>query len=112
MRRLSRAKVTEGRLHNFRVADYTACTLFTGASLIGPFELDCVFAKRAGFPCTDVSNLAIVVVVPTLPGNWVGDRFAKFMRRCRRERIEGSQAACASSTARIWHHRVVDTLTK
>lgn len=47
---------------------------------IGPFELDCVLAQLAGLPGTDVPNFAVVVVVPALAGNRIGDRFAQFMR--------------------------------
>src|SRR5579864_4097037 len=86
--------------------------LLAGTRLIGPFKLDRIIAKSAGFPCTDVPDFTIFIVIPTLPGNGVGDRFAKFMRGCRSESIKGSQAASATRAARIRHHGVVDPLTE
>jgi len=48
-------------------------SLDAGASFVGPFELDGVVAKRAGLPRADVTDFAMAIVVPTLPGNGISD---------------------------------------
>src|SRR5580704_217611 len=83
-------------------------SLDAGARFVGPFELDSVAAKLAGFPCTDVTDFAMVVVVPALPGNGIGDRLAKFVRGRRGQCIEHRKAAGATGTASIRHYGVVN----
>jgi hypothetical protein len=51
-------------------------SLDAGTGFVGPFELDGVVAERAGFPRTDVTDLAMDVIVPTLAGNGIGDGLA------------------------------------
>src|SRR2546426_12825797 len=83
-------------------------SLDAGAGFVGPFELDSVVAERAGFPCTDVTDLAMDVVVPTLAGNGIGDGLAQFVGGRRGKRIEHSPAASTTGAARIGHYGVVD----
>src|SRR4029077_10002352 len=50
-----------------------------GTGLVRPFELDGVAAEAACFPCADVADLTIVVVVPPLSGDWVRNGLAEFV---------------------------------
>jgi len=54
--------------------------------------LDREAAKGARLPGADVADFAVVVVVPALAGDGVGDRFAKLVGRGGGERIEGGSA--------------------
>jgi hypothetical protein len=95
IRRVKGVKKLGLRLGNWLTAEqgHARCrlaSLLAGASLVGPFELDCVVAKSARFPSTDVTDFTILVVIPTLPGNRVSDRFAQLVRSGRRESIEDS----------------------
>ena len=46
---------------------------------IRPFELDRVFAQLLGLPGADIADLSVGVIVPTLAGDRIGDRFAKLV---------------------------------
>ena len=46
---------------------------------IRPLELDCVFAQLLGLPGADIADLSVGVIVPTLAGDRIGDRFAKLV---------------------------------
>src|SRR5437660_2334758 len=47
--------------------------LDAGAGGVGPFELHGVGAELLCFPGADVADFAVVVVVPALAGNGIGD---------------------------------------
>jgi hypothetical protein len=49
------------------------------ARAIRPFELHGVTPQRLRLPRANVADLSIVVVVPTLPGNRIRNRFAQFV---------------------------------
>src|SRR5690349_6099535 len=83
-------------------------SLHARARSVGPFELDSVVAKRAGLPSADVTDFAVGVVVPALPGNGIGDRLAEFVRGRRGKCVERRESAGAAGTARIGHYGVVD----
>src|SRR5437764_7186191 len=51
-----------------------ACVL-----LVRPLELHGVAAELAGLPGADVPDLAVLVVVPALASNGIGDRLAQLM---------------------------------
>src|SRR6202022_2532254 len=74
--------------------------------LCGPFELHGVFAPLLGLPRADVTDLAVAVVVPPLPGDNVGDRFAQLVGARRRQSVERGQPAGAAGATRVGHHRV------
>ena len=74
-KRVTRTNRTASKKVDLRVDSLDARTSF-----VGPFELDTIVAKHAGFPCTDVTDFAMVVVVPALPGNGISDRLAQFVR--------------------------------
>ena len=73
---------------------------------VGPLELDGEAAERARLPGADVADFTVVVVIPTLAGNGIGDRFAKFVRCGGGERIERRGAAEAARAAGVRHHGV------
>jgi hypothetical protein len=50
-----------------------------------------VGADLFGLARTDVADLPVLVIVPALPGNGVGDRFAQFVRAGGGQRIELGQ---------------------
>ena len=54
--------------------------LDAGIGGIGPFQLYRVAAKRLGFPCADVPDFTVRVVVPAGAWNGIGDGFAQFVR--------------------------------
>src|SRR5579864_6792768 len=74
--------------------------------LVGPFELDGEATERAGLPGGNVADFAVVVVVPALARDRIGDRFAKFVRCGGSERVERRGAAEAAGTAGVRHHGV------
>src|SRR5882762_11217170 len=76
--------------------------------LIRPLQLYRVVADLLGLPGTDVADLAVGVVVPALPRDRIGDRFAQFVRCGRGQRLPGREAAAAAGATRIGHHRVKD----
>ena len=51
---------------------------------IGPFELNCEVTYLIALPGTDVADLAVDVIVPTLARNWIGDCLAKLVGSRRR----------------------------
>src|SRR5713226_6117069 len=77
---------------------------------VGPFELDGVGAEGARLPGADVADFAVVVVVPALAGDGIGDRFAEFVRRGGGERVESGDAAETAGAARVRHHAVEDAV--
>src|SRR3974377_1097892 len=79
-----------------------------GIGGVGPFELDGVVAELLGLPGADVADLAVIVVVPALTRNGIGDGFAEFMGRSRRERGEGVESTETAGAARKGHHGIVD----
>ncbi len=82
----------------------------TAVGLVGPFELNGVAAKHAGLPRADVADFAVVVVVPALAGDGVGDGFAELVRAGGRESVEVGDAAKTARAARVRHHRVKDAV--
>ena len=46
---------------------------------IRPFELHCIFAQLLALPGTNIADFSVGVIVPTLAGDRIGVRFAKFM---------------------------------
>ncbi len=85
-------------------------TLQAAVGGVGPFELDGVGAEGAGLPGADVADFAVVVVVPPLAGNGIGDGFAEFVRRGGGKRVESGDAAEAAGAARVRHHGVEDVV--
>jgi len=81
-------------------------TLQAAIGGVGPFELDGIDTEGARLPGADVANFAVVVVVPALARNRIGDRFAELVRRGGSERVESGTAAETASAAWIWHHGV------
>jgi len=61
-------------------------------------------------PGADVADFAVVVVVPALAGDGVGDGFAEFVRRCGGESIDVGESAETSSAAGIRHDSVEDVV--
>src|SRR5580704_14807474 len=76
--------------------------------LVRPFELHRVGPDFLGLPGADIADLPIRIVVPPLTGNGVCNRFAEFMRRCRRERVQYGESARAPTATRVRHHRIED----
>ena len=85
----------------FRVLD-------AGTGLIRPLKLDGVVAQLLCFPGTNVANLAVVLIVPTLAGDGIGDGFAQFMGTGGCERIKGCQASQTALTIGIGHCSIED----
>ena len=61
--------------------DASPLPLEAGVGFIGPFKLDGVIAELFCLPRADVADFAVVVVVPALAGDGIGDGFAEFVRR-------------------------------
>jgi hypothetical protein len=80
------------------------------AGFVGPFELDGVAAEGASLPGADVADFAVVIVVPTLAGDGVGNGFAEFVGRGGGERVEVRESAEAPCTAGIRHDGVEDAV--
>jgi hypothetical protein len=80
--------------------------LQTGPILVRPLELDLIGSERLRPPGADIADLAIGIVVPTLPRYWVGDRFAELVRTGRRQCVKIGQAAETSGATRIRHDRI------
>src|SRR5258708_18597857 len=76
--------------------------------VVGPFQLNGVAAEGAGLPRADITDFTVVVVVPALTRNGIGDRFAEFMRSGRSERVEVGDTAEATSATGVRHHGVED----
>src|SRR5258708_2205708 len=57
----------------------TLMTSHAGVFLVRPLQLDCVATHLLGLPGADVTDLTVVVVVPPLSRNRVGDRLAQLM---------------------------------
>src|SRR5713226_5122327 len=77
---------------------------------VGPFELDGVAAEGAGLPGADVADFAVVVVVPALAGNGIGDSFAQLVRSGGGERVESGDASKTAGATGIRHHGVENTV--
>jgi len=54
--------------------------LDAGIGGIGPFQLDSEAAQSLGFPCADIADFSVCVVIPASAGNGIGDGFAEFVR--------------------------------
>src|ERR1700756_2013902 len=78
--------------------------------VVGPFELNGVAAEGAGLPRADIADFTVVVVVPALARNGIGDRFAEFVRSGGSECVEVGDAAEAASATRVRHHRIEDAV--
>ena len=68
--------------------------------------MDGVRAHLFGFPGADVADFAIVVIVPTLAWDRVGDGFAQFVRRGGAEHGESIESTLAAGAARVRHDGV------
>src|ERR1700720_279709 len=77
---------------------------------VGPFELDGVGAERFGFPGADVADFAVVIVVPALAGDRVGDGFREFMGTRGSEGGEEGDSAEATGAAGERHGGVEDAV--
>src|SRR5205085_9294845 len=91
-----------------RTAFAHRCRSDAGVGRVRPLALDGVRADLLGLPGADVADLAVGVVVPPLPGDRVGDRFAQLVRASRRERVQRRQAAGTARAAREGHDGVKD----
>src|SRR5258707_4849377 len=78
--------------------------------LVSPFKLDGVAAEGAGLPGADVADFAVVVVVPALAGNGIGDSFAQLVRSRGGARIEIWDPSKTAGTTGIRHHGVENTV--
>src|SRR5450755_394075 len=76
--------------------------------MVRPLQLDHVLADLLGLPGADVTDLAVVVVVPALAWDRIGDGLAQLMRTRGRERVDRRQTSRASRATRIRHRRVED----
>src|SRR6185437_17057151 len=76
------------------------------ASAVRPFLLNRVLSNLLGLPSANVSNLAVLVVVPSLAGYWVGDGLAQFMRSGNRECLKARKTGRATGTPGEGHHGV------
>src|SRR5665213_652402 len=76
--------------------------------VIRPLQLYGVRAKPLRFPRTDVTDLAVAVVIPTLAWNRVRDRFAQLVRSRRRDCVESGERTHAASAVRIRHDCIKD----
>jgi hypothetical protein len=65
--------------------------------------LDGVLADLFGLPCTNVSNLAVLIVVPALAGYWVSDGLAQLVRSGHGERLEAGKIGRAVRTTGEGH---------
>src|SRR2546421_44462 len=82
--------------------------LEAAVGFVGPFELNSEAAEGTGLPGADVGDFAVVVVVPALTGNGVGDGFAKFVGSSGGKGVEVRESAEAASAAGIRHYGVED----
>src|SRR6266550_385618 len=79
----------------------------TGLSAVRPKQLHLVGAEGLVLPSTDVTDLAIGVVVPPLAGNRVGNRLGELVGADGRQRVERRQVAEAPRAIRVWDDRVI-----
>ena len=77
---------------------------------VGPFELDGEGAELFGFPGADVADFAVVVVVPALARDGVGDGFAEFMGAGGGESVEVGYAAKTARATWVGHDGVEDAV--
>jgi hypothetical protein len=82
--------------------------LDAGGELVGPLLLDSVVAYLLGFPGANVADFAVVVVVPALAWDGIGDGFAKFVRRGGADNGESIESALASGATGVGHDGVED----
>src|ERR1700719_1214592 len=73
---------------------------------VRPLELHRVCAELPGLPRADVADLAVLIVVPALAWNRVGDRFAQLVGARRCERVEQREPTHAAAAVGIRHQRV------
>ena len=71
--------------------------------LVRPFKLDGVVADLLGLPGTNVSYLPVVVIIPTLPWNWIRDSFTQFVRTGCGKRVKRLKTTHAAYTVRVGH---------
>ena len=64
--------------------------------------------KLLGFPGADVADFAVIVVVPALAWDGIGDGFAKFVRRGGADNRESIESALASGATGVGHDGVED----
>jgi len=76
--------------------------------MVGPLQLDGVRAYLLGFPGANVADFAVVVIVPTLTWDGVGDGFAKLVRRGRAEDRESIESTLAAGAPGVRHDGVED----
>jgi hypothetical protein len=74
--------------------------------------LNRVIPERPRFPRANIADLSIVVVIPALPGNRIRNRFAEFMRTRGSQSVGDSEAAGASGTSGLRHHRVENIVAR
>ena len=80
--------------------------LDAGIGGIGPFQLDSEAAQRLGFPCADIADFSVRVVIPASAGNGIGYGFAKFVRGRGSKRVGDRQSAFATGATRVGHHGI------
>src|SRR5215472_10960206 len=76
--------------------------------VVGPLELHGPWADLLGLPRTDVADLAMHVVVPSLARNRVGDRLAQLVRTRGGQCIGDGETSRAAGASRIRHDRIED----
>src|SRR4029077_6011904 len=77
--------------------------LDAGFRFVGPFQLDDVTAESFGFPCADVADFSVRIVIPASTGDGIGDGFTKFVRGSGGERVRNCETSFASCAAGIGH---------
>ena len=80
--------------------------LDAGIGGIRPFQLHDIAAERLGFPCADIADFSVRVVIPASAGNGIGDGFAKFVRGGGSEGVGDAKTAGAPGTAGVRHDRI------
>src|SRR5579859_750995 len=80
--------------------------LYAASGLVRPKELNRVVSQLFGLPGADVADLAVLVVVPALARDGVGDRLGQFVRAGGGERVERLEVAGAAVAAWVRHYRV------
>src|SRR5215471_13936789 len=66
---------------------------FAACIVVRPLELYGVIPKLLGLPGADITDLAVVIVVPTLARYWISDRFTEFVRTGRGQSVQVSHPA-------------------
>lgn len=84
------------------------CGLHTFVLRIGPLELDVIAGDLLEVPSADIADFAVVVVIPALAGDGVGNGFAEFVGACAGEGVEDGLIAEAASAGGEGHDSVED----